>query len=56
MDQIQIIQNHMLAGPKSRQLMNLVSDNNFDNENFPWLTSQNINIGNYSVSAMIGNF
>ena len=30
----------VLAGPKSRELMKLVSKDNFENENFPWLTSQ----------------
>ena len=46
----------VLAGPKSRELMKLVSKDNFENENFPWLTSQIINIGNYPVLAMRVNF
>ena len=46
----------VLAGPKSRELMRLVSKDNFENENFPWLTSQIVNIGNYPVLAMRVNF
>ena len=46
----------VLAGPKSRKLMKLVSKDNFENENFPWLTSQIVNIGNYPVLAMRVNF
>ena len=46
----------VLAGPKSRELMKLVSKDNFENENFPWLTSQKVNIGNYPVLAMRVNF
>ena len=46
----------VLAGPKSRELMKLVSIDNFENENFPWLTSQIVNIGNYPVLAMRVNF
>jgi len=46
----------VLAGPKSRELMKLVSKDNFENENFPWLTSQIVNIGNYPVLAMRVNF
>ena len=46
----------VIAGPKSRDLMKLVSKDNFENENFPWLTSQIVNIGNYPVLAMRVNF
>ncbi len=46
----------VLAGPKSRDLLKLVSKDNFENENFPWLTSQIVNIGNYPVLAMRVNF
>ena len=46
----------VLAGPKSRDLMKLVSNDNFENGNFPWLTSQIVNIGNYPVLAMRVNF
>ena len=46
----------VLAGPKSRELMKLVSKDNFENENFPWLTSQIVNIGNYPALAMRVNF
>ena len=46
----------ILAGPKSRELMQLVSKDNFENEHFPWLTSKKINIGNYPAIAMRVNF
>ena len=46
----------VLAGPKSRELMQLVSKDNFENEHFPWLTSKKINIGNYPAVAMRVNF
>ena len=46
----------VLAGPKSRELMQLVSKDNFKNEHFPWLTSKKINIGNYPAIAMRVNF
>ncbi len=46
----------VLAGPKSRELMQLVSKDNFANEHFPWLTSKKINIGNYPAIAMRVNF
>ena len=46
----------VLAGPKSRELMQLVSKDNFENEHFPWLTSKKINIGNYPAIAMRVNF
>ncbi len=46
----------VLAGPKSRDLMKLVSKDNFENESFPWLTSQIVNIGNYPALAMRVNF
>ena len=35
----------VVAGPKSRELMNRVSDADFSNEAFPWLSSQRIDIG-----------
>ena len=46
----------VLAGPKSRELMQLVSKDDFENEHFPWLTSKKINIGNYPAIAMRVNF
>jgi dimethylglycine dehydrogenase len=46
----------VLAGPKSRELLQLVSKDNFENEHFPWLTSKKINIGNYPAIAMRVNF
>ena len=35
----------VVAGPKSRELMQRVSRNNFDNASFPWLATQHVNIG-----------
>ena len=35
----------VVAGPKSRELMQRVSDADFSNEAFPWLSSQRIDIG-----------
>ena len=46
----------VIAGPKSRELMKLVSNNDFNNEAFPWLTAQNVNIGNCPALAMRVNF
>ena len=46
----------VIVGPKSRELMKLVSNNDFNNEAFPWLTAQNINIGNCPALAMRVNF
>lgn len=46
----------VLAGPKSRELMQKVSTDDFSNENFKWLTAQNINVGYAPVNAMRVNF
>ncbi len=46
----------VIAGPKSRELMKLVSNNDYNNEDFPWLTAQNVNIGNFPALAMRVNF
>jgi dimethylglycine dehydrogenase len=46
----------VVAGPKSRQLMQRVSDADFSNENFRWLTSQDILIGDAKVNAMRLNY
>jgi dimethylglycine dehydrogenase len=35
----------VVAGPKSRELMQRVSDADFSNEAFPWLSSQRIDVG-----------
>jgi len=46
----------VVAGPKSRELMQKVSTDDFSNENFQWLTAQNINVGYAPVNAMRVNF
>jgi dimethylglycine dehydrogenase len=46
----------VVAGPRSRQLMQRVSDSDFSNENFRWLTSQDIMIGEAPVNAMRLNY
>jgi glycine cleavage system aminomethyltransferase T len=39
-------------GPEARHLMQQVSENNFSNEAFPYLTAQNVTIGNIPVLAL----
>ena len=46
----------VVAGPKSRQLMQRVSQTDFSNEAFCWLTSQDIMVGNAPVNAMRLNY
>jgi len=46
----------VVAGPKSRQLMQRVSQTDFSNEAFRWLTSQDIMVGNAPVNAMRLNY
>ena len=46
----------VVTGPKSRELMQKVSTDDFSNENFKWLTAQNINVGYAPVNAMRVNF
>ncbi len=46
----------VVAGPKSRTLMKKCSSHNLENDNFPWLSAQNINIGSAPVFAMRVNF
>ena len=41
-----------LMGPKSREILQASSDNNFDNEKFPFATFQNILINNCPVKAL----
>jgi len=43
-------------GPKSRTLMSKLSKDDLSNENFKWLSSKNINVGNAPVNAMRVNF
>ena len=46
----------VLAGPKSRELLNRVSKNDYNNENFPWLTAKNVEIGLAPSLAIRMNF
>jgi len=46
----------VIAGPKSRELMQRVSNDNFSNDNFKWLSAKNIDVGNAPVNAMRVNF
>jgi dimethylglycine dehydrogenase len=46
----------VIAGPKSRQLLQRVSQADFSNESFRWLTAQNIIIGMAPVNAMRVNY
>jgi len=46
----------VVSGPKARELMQRVSKDDFSNENFKWLSSKNINVGNAPANAMRVNF
>lgn len=46
----------VVAGPKSRELMQRVSDADFSNEAFPWLTAQQIDVGMASSTVARVNF
>ena len=46
----------VLAGPKSRELLERVSDNDFSNEVFPWLSAQEIEIDDCRITAMRVNY
>ena len=46
----------VVAGPKSRELLKKISTDDFSNENFKWLTAQDVNIGYAPVNAMRVNF
>ena len=46
----------VIAGPKSRELMQRVSRDDFSNENFKWLSAKNIDVGYAPVNAMRVNF
>ncbi|MGI9292491.1 MAG: glycine cleavage T C-terminal barrel domain-containing protein, partial [Pseudomonadales bacterium] len=46
----------VVAGPKSRELLSRVSDNDFSNAAFPWLAARDVNIGMAPVTAMRVNF
>ena len=46
----------VVTGPKSRQLLQRVSNADFSNENFRWLSAKNIDIGTAPVTAMRVNY
>jgi len=46
----------VIAGPKSRSLMQRVSQTDFSNESFRWLTTQDIVVGSAPVIAMRVNY
>ncbi len=46
----------VVAGPKARELMSRVSDQDFSNQAFPWLTAQNILVGLAPTKALRVNF
>jgi dimethylglycine dehydrogenase len=46
----------VVAGPKSRALLQRVSDADFSNEAFPWLTARDIVIADAPVNAMRVNY
>ena len=45
-----------VIGPKSRQVLQKITKTNLSNENFRWLTSQKILIGNINVLALRVNY
>ena len=46
----------VVAGPKSRTLMQRVSNANFENNAHPWLSSRDINVGQAPATAMRVNY
>jgi dimethylglycine dehydrogenase len=46
----------VLAGPKSRQLLEKISNDDFSNEAFPWLSGKMINVGLAETLALRVNF
>ncbi len=46
----------VLAGPRSRELLQKVTDTDLSNENFKWLSGQFINVGVAQATAMRVNF
>jgi dimethylglycine dehydrogenase len=46
----------VVAGPKSRELLQRVSDADFSNEEFAWLTAKNIVVAGAPVNAMRVNY
>jgi dimethylglycine dehydrogenase len=46
----------VVSGPKARDLMQRVSNDDFTNENFKWLSSRMVDVGHAPVNAMRVNF
>jgi dimethylglycine dehydrogenase len=46
----------VLAGPRSRELLQKLTDTDLSNQNFPWLSGQFINVGIASAHALRVNF
>ena len=46
----------VVAGPKSRQLFEKISNDDFSNEAFPWLSGKMINVGLAETLALRVNF
>jgi len=46
----------VVSGPKARDLMKRVSNDDFTNENFKWLSSRMVDVGHAPVNAMRVNF
>ena len=46
----------VVAGPKSRDLLNKISNTDFSNKAFPWLSAQKIDVGLAPSIAMRMNF
>ena len=46
----------VVSGPKARELMQRVSNDDFSNDNFKWLSARNVDIGQAPVNAMRVNF
>ncbi len=46
----------VVSGPKARDLMQRVSNDDFSNENFKWLSSRMVDVGHAPVNAMRVNF
>jgi len=46
----------VLAGPKSREVLQKLTDTDLSNENFKWLTGKKINVGSATADALRVNF
>ncbi len=46
----------VVSGPKARELMQKVSNDDFSNENFKWLSAKQVDVGFAPVNAMRVNF